>query len=471
LSFMEEYFLEEEGMIRFILVLLMFIETAVHANIGPKGFKAYSGEVFVETGTYLGKGVRLALEAGFEEIHSLDIDPIMVENCQKKFANYKNVSIHHKDSSTQLWDVISEIDKPITFWLDAHNGFPDPNAHEVKNTCILDELEQIKNHPIKTHTILIDDLHCCGTIYFDYIKVGELVQKLFEINPNYSIEFIEGGDDGEYPNNILVATDQYQNTFTQPNDYFVWETNSKGEEFLNGGSIEQNVGEYVDFIPEVSVIIPCKYSHIHLLSEALDALKFQTKIPDEVIVSISEIARCSPIEIEKLKKSDYPYKLKLICNRGVKYAGQNRNIAVQNSSGNIIITQDADDLPHPQRVEIISYFLKKTQACQLFHRWCPIDPATITSGLIPPKWIPFYEDFDQILSVKIKNVKDLEGLTFLHHGNIGLFRFVSKVTKWINGPKNEDVIFNNKIISQFRDTVYITAPLVIYRRGLSSWLN
>jgi len=186
------------------LCILLLAGTAL-ANIGPQGFHQYRKRVFVETGTFVGDGIQRALDAGFEEIHSVDIDPIAIRDAKNRFKDNSKVNIYTKDSSRELKDILVHIREPVTFWLDAHNGFPDPEAKDVKNTPLLEELEQIKNHPIKTHTILIDDMHCCETLLFDFLTRDQIVAKVLEINPAYRIKFIPGGNEGEYPHNVLVA--------------------------------------------------------------------------------------------------------------------------------------------------------------------------------------------------------------------------------------------------------------------------
>lgn len=171
--------------------------------MGPEGFHAFKKRVFVETGTLGGDGIQKALDAGFEEIYSIDIDPGHIQFVRERFNQQKNIHLEVKDSSYQLWDVIQDIQEPVVFWLDAHNGWPKPN---VKNTPLMEELDQIKRHPIKTHTLLIDDLHCCNTLFFDFLGLEEIISKVLEINPAYEIRFVPGGDEGEYPNNILVAS-------------------------------------------------------------------------------------------------------------------------------------------------------------------------------------------------------------------------------------------------------------------------
>lgn len=185
-----------------LLVCLSFV--SLKGNMYPKiGFEPYPNFYFVETGTYGGNGIRFALRAGFPEIHSIDIEESFVRDARSTFARYEHVYIWQGDSGKMLYDVIKNMNKEITFWLDGHRGTPDPKGG--KNTPLLEELEQIKHHSIKTHTIIIDDMHCCGTILFDYLTREDIIAKIKEINPAYQISYIPGGDDGEYPDNIMIA--------------------------------------------------------------------------------------------------------------------------------------------------------------------------------------------------------------------------------------------------------------------------
>ena len=187
---------------RQFIIATMALFGTLSANIGPQGFKAYPNQYFVETGTYHGAGVRKALEAGFPEIHSLEIDQALAGECQSMFAEFPQVHVWHADSSTQLYEVISDIHAPITFWLDGHNIFPDPNGG--KNSPIMEELDQIKRHKIKTHTILIDDRHVMGTVHFDGVTELQIIGKLLEINPQYTISFDIGGDAGNILETLLL---------------------------------------------------------------------------------------------------------------------------------------------------------------------------------------------------------------------------------------------------------------------------
>ena len=181
--------------------LVLIAQGALLANMGPQGFAEFKNHYFVETGTYGGDSIVKAQQAGFKEIRSIEFDINLFKGASNRFAQSNDVTLYHGDSAKRLWDVIKDIDGQITFWLDAHI-YP-PNGG--KNCPLLEELDQIKQHHIKNHTILIDDMHCAGTEAFDGLTQEDLINKILEINPNYTITYVPGGDGGEYPVNVMVA--------------------------------------------------------------------------------------------------------------------------------------------------------------------------------------------------------------------------------------------------------------------------
>ena len=186
-----------------MLLCSLIINQNTFANMPRNGFKKFaSTRYFIETGTHDGYSIDRALSAGFTFIHSIELDNKIVEGVIKRFKHNPYVHIWHGDSGSILYDVIADIDEPVTFWLDANSCSYNPTG---ENTPLLRELDEIKRHHIKTHTILIDDMHCAGTRLFDFITKESIIAKIKEINPHYVIGYIPGGDDGEYPNNIMVA--------------------------------------------------------------------------------------------------------------------------------------------------------------------------------------------------------------------------------------------------------------------------
>lgn len=183
----------------FLLIFLAF-SSLVFASSSRKTFTPHRNKIFVETGSYIGKGIKSAMRAKFKEIHSIELSEKYYNICKNKFINNSQVNMHLGDSGKILFDIISGINEPITFWLDGHCSGGDTALGE-SCTALLQELEQIKRHPIKSHTILIDDVRLFGTKEFDYISKETIIEKLLEINPNYKISY----QNGHVKNDILVA--------------------------------------------------------------------------------------------------------------------------------------------------------------------------------------------------------------------------------------------------------------------------
>lgn len=191
-------------------ILFFFTNHEVVANMCPGGFNAFQNYYFIETGTFEGDSIAKVLQTGlFSEIYSMDIDPIRIQDSSHRFQSYSNVHIMQGDTAKDLKKILQKIDQSATFWLDAHRG--SPGSPGEKNTPLLAELDQIKSHSIKTHTILIDDMHCCKTTLFDFLTKEQITQKILEINPDYKISYINGGEHGEYPDNIMVAQVETEN--------------------------------------------------------------------------------------------------------------------------------------------------------------------------------------------------------------------------------------------------------------------
>ena len=184
------------------LIYSCIFSSCALANMPHGGFKKFVSNYFVETGTNEGSTVDRVLGAGYKFVRSIEIDEPLAEYAMKRFKNNPSVQIWHGDSGSILYDVIADIDEPITFWLDTSASVYNP---KIENTPILRELDAIDRHHIKTHTIIIDDMHCTGNKLFDFITKESIAAKIKAINPHYVIRYIAGGDDAEYPNNIMVA--------------------------------------------------------------------------------------------------------------------------------------------------------------------------------------------------------------------------------------------------------------------------
>lgn len=166
----------------------------------------YSNEYFIETGTYRGDTVEMVRTTKiYDFIYSMELSEPYYNRCSQRFIDDKNISIYYGNSRYDLWDIIKSVDKEITFWLDSHwsggaENFEIGCDPEIK--CpILYELEQIRNHPIKTHTIIVDDIRLMDGCHFLVTK-DEIEKKIMEINPDYTIKYY---NDECAENDVLVA--------------------------------------------------------------------------------------------------------------------------------------------------------------------------------------------------------------------------------------------------------------------------
>ena len=174
-------------------------------------FKEFPNRVFVESGSYRGDGIQLAIDAGFKDIYSIDIDETNTKYCMDRFgmrgSNSMGFTEGHlivvatKDSARDLQSIIETESEPITFWLDAHAQHLEDEPEFPNPYPLLKELEQIGRHPIKRHTIMIDDiLHLTHPDITGWTR-ETIEEALLKINPDYRLSYYAN----PVRDNILIA--------------------------------------------------------------------------------------------------------------------------------------------------------------------------------------------------------------------------------------------------------------------------
>jgi hypothetical protein len=158
-------------------------------------------DVFIETGTYLGDTIQLALEWGFKEIHSIELNEELYQLASEKFKSHPNVKLWKGDSIHCLPLILKQLTKPATFWLDAHAS-GHLSGGLSGGSPLLDELKIIDVHYIHDHTIFIDDRRLFGSAEWSFLSEKEVLGALRTINPHYKFLNL----DGHIPEDILCAT-------------------------------------------------------------------------------------------------------------------------------------------------------------------------------------------------------------------------------------------------------------------------
>ncbi len=222
----------------------------------------------------------------------------------------------------------------------------------------------------------------------------------------------------------------------------------------------------------VSFIIPCHYKHFKYLEGLLDILCKQTVLPNEVIISLSEVSELGAAAVEDLEKKLYPFPFTIIKHREALSAGANRNCCCDASTGDIIIANDADDLPHIQRVELIRHAFEEYPAAFIVH-----------GGVRDEKRINLFQLYDankiDVYKLNGKLCDWINGWPIWHakiytykydqliYGCPAIKRKTIEKVKWPDKHIfGEDCIFAREFFDKIGSMFIIDANLYLYRAGL-----
>lgn len=217
-------------------------------------------------------------------------------------------------------------------------------------------------------------------------------------------------------------------------------------------------------IPEqftTTVIIPCYYKHAHLIYPLLELYTQQTVLPDEIVIALSECDLVPDQIITQFEEASWPFRTTVILVPEKQFAGQNRNTACDHATSDVFICQDADDIPHPQRVEIIRHFFHHYPVQHLLHEW--IDVAEHKTHKFPA-----YTDLEQISFAYHRPFKELWQHAPFTNGNNAITRQVFEKIRWTSAARGQDTIFNREVYETFKHCIAIQAKLLGYRQFLSS---
>lgn len=111
---------------------------------------------FIETGTYLGE-TTAAMSRLYRSVHTVEIHEGLFQKAAERFKDTSNVTCHHGNSAKILPGILSRLDGPAVFWLDAHYSGPKTGRIGKIQTPIEEELEIIFSAGRSDHLIFIDD--------------------------------------------------------------------------------------------------------------------------------------------------------------------------------------------------------------------------------------------------------------------------------------------------------------------------
>jgi len=115
-------------------------------------------ETMVETGTYLGDFVACMIGT-VRNIYSIEISSALFNRAKKRFQRSPRIHLELGDSRVVLPGILSHIETPCLFWLDAHFSGGITRGDPSKSP-IMDELRMILDHSLShrlAHLVMIDD--------------------------------------------------------------------------------------------------------------------------------------------------------------------------------------------------------------------------------------------------------------------------------------------------------------------------
>lgn len=210
---------------------------------------------------------------------------------------------------------------------------------------------------------------------------------------------------------------------------------------------------------KISVIIPCHPAHFLMLEPLFIAFQNQTSLPDEIVVSLSEAGQVPQHAILSLEQKNWPFHVSILQVKEKQLPGKNRNCACMAAEGDVIVCQDADDLPHPQRIEAIRYLFENFEIEHLLHQWLE------SGGIFQPFEITGIEndcaDYRSYPQISVPNI---------HNGSVVFLKKIFATVHWRPHLSiDEDTLFNRHATALFKKHYILPQPLIQYRGEFSTF--
>lgn len=198
----------------------------------------------------------------------------------------------------------------------------------------------------------------------------------------------------------------------------------------------------------LSVCIPCINTHIPLLDRCVKSIFEQILHPNEVIISISSvenIKKTTELVDDMLEKYKTKLVIKVLYTSKKKYAGDNRNIAIRASTGDIISFIDADDIMYSNRLYSIMRIFTMVKDCYgILHYFTENDQPRVA------KWA---FDMNDVVQYQYTNK--------LHFGHPSFRRRLFSEFRYSSMPRIQDIKFIEQLLPKY------ISNLRIYKKELS----
>lgn len=143
-------------------------------------------DYFIETGSYIGIGIDIAIQSGFSKIFSIEIHPDFYNQCKLKFSDKNHVSLILGDSFFELEKLLNQYpNTPFTYWLDGHYS-GEGTGCGFKESPLIKELEVIMSRGVDGELIYVDDMRIYRT-FDDELNSNSIKETIKKYKPNATL--------------------------------------------------------------------------------------------------------------------------------------------------------------------------------------------------------------------------------------------------------------------------------------------
>jgi glycosyltransferase involved in cell wall biosynthesis len=213
----------------------------------------------------------------------------------------------------------------------------------------------------------------------------------------------------------------------------------------------------------ISIGVPCILKHVKHLPTLIKSINNQTLLPYEIIISLSSTDKITGEYISKKLNKISKVNVKVIDTIEEKYAGDNRNICVENCNTELISFIDADDELCLTRTEVLEKVYKEYDYDVLYHlhtnkKVCNnFDGKVINNNVLREKIKTDYNKFLHITKASIEVNK-------IHHGHYTIKTDIMKKIPAKSYRRAQDVEHLNRLhlnpdinmvaLPTYRGTIY-----------------
>ena len=249
---------------------------------------------------------------------------------------------------------------------------------------------------------------------------------------------------------------------------------------------------------KTTILIPCYHRHINLLFKTIEYFINGTVKPYQILISLNGCKFIDNNLIKKLKTlySKYFEHFDVIESQEVLIRPIARNYVFDYIKGDIISLCDADDIQHPQKVEIIEYFFKNYDIVHLMNSYilskCFENKNNIDHKnkcfLCKNNFVHSFQKY-KLEDINFMDPKEIYKLNYYNekikpgvktilafdnnlkqilptHGTCAFTKEVFSKIKFNKlYPRGQDSLFCQEVLLEFKKTMIIDASLMIYRNG------